>query len=124
MMFYYCPSLEAVKELLDMAIHHVCPCTSDDVFDNAWRQWIQLTFKSHQSKGTQIESLSSGNPSARSAGEQTEQFANSRTSSCSSVTADTVVRVLPTRYFLKFLSLIFVAMPHLVSSSVLHNQVN
>lgn len=80
-----------------MAIHHVCPCTSDDVFDNAWRQWIQLTFKSHRSKGTQIESLSSGNPSARSAGEQTEQFANSRTSSCSSVTADTVVRVLPTR---------------------------
>ncbi|XP_057365663.1 uncharacterized protein LOC130686563 [Daphnia carinata] len=86
MMFYYCPSLEAVKELLDMAIHHVCPCTSDDVFDNAWSQWIQLMFKSHQSKGTPIESVGS-------TGEQTEQ--NSRTSMSSSITADTVVRVLP-----------------------------
>lgn len=49
MVFYYCPSLESVKELLAMAIQQVCPC-ADDVVDTAWRQWIQLIFKSQDEK--------------------------------------------------------------------------
>lgn len=97
MVFYYCPSFEAVKEILDMAIHQVCPCTSDDVFDSAWKQWIQLMFKSHPNNTeTSIESPSPTRPFSRMTA---EQLSVSRTSSCSSCTADTVVRVLPIWYF-------------------------
>lgn len=115
MMFYCCPSIEAVKQLLAMAVQHVCPC--QEVVESAWRQWVQLRFhqqQQHSNTANNVVPSSVSRPCSRHqqhgrhhSVESNEDGLTSRRSShsssssgscCSSITADTVVRIHPSWY--------------------------
>lgn len=107
-LYYCCPSLEAVKQLLAMAVQHVCP--RHDVADSAWRQWIQLVFQAPSSvraerpaieqqvaqKTKSIRSNSALNLlSAMSSFNRSTSSSPTGSSSTSVATTDTVVSVHP-----------------------------
>lgn len=103
-LYYCCPSLEAVKQLLAMVVQHACPC--QDVVDSAWRQWVQLVFQAPSRPEASVVRPGQKPPAFRShsalhlvsgAGSFDASYGNSPTGSTSSsvVTTDTVVSVHP-----------------------------
>ena len=101
-LYYCCPSLEAVKQLLAMAVQHVCPC--QEVVDSAWRQWVQLVFQTQQQQPARPETSARKSFRSSSALQLASGVSSWHGSNCNSptgsssssvATTDTVVSVHP-----------------------------